>query len=175
MLAIRTFDEALSLYQWVIGEPIEEKTFAFDGITNSTEPDSIYTAYRIRVEKRFGTSKNVEPAGLVENRALTEISPGPGEILVLKSGGAIVVDGVLLKKRGSLCFSELMPRRYLLAVRTDTSGRVGWLVMGCRSVFMIDGDQLSTRRTTPEVVTAGMKERFGNSLESFSKALGSRR
>jgi hypothetical protein len=173
MLAIRTFEEALREYQWVVGEPIEEKTFTFAGISNSMEPDSISTVYRIRVEKRFGTSKNVEPADPLEKWSLTEISARRDEMLVLKSGGAIIVDGVLLKKRGSLCFSELMPRRYLLAVRTDTSGRVGRLEMGCRSIFAIDGDQLSPRQSTPEVVTSGMKERFGNSLASFSKAFRS--
>jgi hypothetical protein len=94
-------------------------------------------------------------------------------VLKLLSCPLIIVDGVLLKKRGSLCFSELMPRRYLLAVRTDTSGRIGRLEMGCRSIFAIDGDQLSPRQTTPEVVTSGMKERFGNSLASFSKAFRS--
>ena len=40
MLAIRTFEEALREYQWVVGEPIEEKTFTFARITNSMEPDS---------------------------------------------------------------------------------------------------------------------------------------
>jgi hypothetical protein len=173
MLLVPTFEEALSEYQWVVGEPIEEKTVTFDQITNSSEPDSIYTVYRIRVEKRFGASKPLEPAHPLVKRILKQIPPLANEILVLKSGGAITVDGVLLKKSGSMCFSELMPRRYLLALRTDTSGRVGWLEMGCRSIFMLDGDRLSPRQTTPEVVTIGMKERFGNSLASFSNGFKS--
>jgi hypothetical protein len=59
------------------------------------EPDSISTVYRIRVEKRFGTSKSVEPADPLEKWSLTEISTRRDEMLVLKSGGATIVDGVL--------------------------------------------------------------------------------
>jgi hypothetical protein len=174
MLAIRTLEEALGEYQWIVGQPIEEKTFTFARSTNSNDPDSIYTVYRSHVEKRFGTSKGLFPADPLEKRCLTLMPPRPDEILVLKSGGVIAVDGVLLKKRGVLCFSELMPRPYLLAVRTYSSGRVGWLEMGCRSIYMIDGDRLSPRQTILEVVTSGMKERFGNSLAAFSNAFGSR-
>ena len=91
-------------------------------------------------------------------------------MLVIKSGGNVVIDGVLLKKRGSLCFSELMPRRYLLALQMDASNRVGWLAMGCRSIFAIDGDRLSSREPNPGVVISGFKDRFGNSLSAFSRA-----
>ena len=168
MLFIPSFDAALGDYLWIVGEPIEDRTLTFGRIANSTEPDSIYTVYRIRVEKRFGASKPLEPTHPLAERILREIPPRANEILVLKSGGAITVDGVLLKKSGSMCFSELMPRRYLLALRTYDSGRAGWLEMGCRSIFMVDGDRLSPRQVTPEPVTLGMKQRFGNSLASFS-------
>jgi hypothetical protein len=173
MLFVPSFDDALGAYLWIVGEPIEEKTLTFDRIADSTEADSIYTVYRIRVEKRFGASKPLEPTHPLVKRILKQIPPRANEILVLKSGGAITVDGVLLKKSGSGCFSELMPRRYLLALRTYASGRVGLLEMGCKSIFMVDGDHLSPRQTTPELITIGMKERFGNSLASFSNGFKS--
>ena len=80
---------------------------------------------------------------------------------------------MLLKKRGSPCFSELMPRRYLLGLTMNMSDRIGRLEMGCRSIFALDGDQLVPRQIPSEVVTEGMLKRFGNSLISFSKAFQS--
>jgi hypothetical protein len=174
MLVVRTLEEAMGEFKWIVGEPIEEKTMSFPTVINSKEPDSIFTVYRIRVERRFGMSKGVFPADPVLKRCLSMMPPHPDEILVLKSGGVITVDGVLLKKRGSLCFSELMPRRYLLALRMDESGQAGVLEMGCMSIFAIDGDRLSPRQTVTEAITSGMKERFGNSLAAFSNSFGSR-
>jgi len=46
MLEIQTFDDALFSYEWIVGKPIEERTFGFARMAGSTEPDSIYTAYR---------------------------------------------------------------------------------------------------------------------------------
>ena len=175
MLEILTFDDALLSYEWIVGEPIGERTFGVSTITNSDQPDSIYTAYRVRVEKRFGRSRNSLTLGPFETRMMSEMTPGDSEVLVVKSGGNLMVDGVLLKKRGSLCFSELMPRRYLLGLTMDRSGRVGMLEMGCRSIFALNGDHLVPRQTPSETFTDGMQKRFGNSLISFSKAFQSKR
>lgn len=173
MLIIRNLDEAINSYQWVVGEPIEEQTLTVATSKQSPSADSIYTVYRIRVEKRLGKSKYQIPADSIEEKALRDMPPRGDDVLVIKSGGNTVVDGVLLKKRGSLCFSELMPRRYLLGLTMDSSGRVGWLAMGCRSIFAVNGDRLSSRETNLEVVTTGIKEQFGDSLAAFSKAVQS--
>jgi hypothetical protein len=173
MLEIGSVDDAIASYEWIVGEPIEEQTLTFATWPRSAEPDSIYTVYRIRVEKRLGKSKYGRPPGPLEEKALREMPLRASEVLVIKSGGNIVVDGVLLKKRRSLCFSELMPRRYLFGLSMDPSGRIGWLAMGCRSIFAVDGDRLAPRETSPEIFTTGVKERFGNSLAAFSKAVQS--
>ena len=111
-----TLDVALSDYEWWVGEPIEEKTIAMG-------EREIYTIYRFRVEQRAGLpqKRHPEDQSVKEIRATMPLQDG--EILVVKSGGNIVVDGVLLKKRGDLCFSELMPRRYLLGMRIGSSGK----------------------------------------------------
>lgn len=174
MVAADSIDQALQLYDWVVGEPIEEKTFGFPTRTNAREPDSIFTVYRFRVEKRFGTTKGPQERNALHIYAMRELPPKSNEVLVLKSGGNLLLDGVLLKKRKSLCFSELMPRRYLLALYMENTGRVGWLALGCRSIFAVDDDLLTPRQTEPEPVTNGLKERFGNSLTALSKALQTR-
>src|SRR5450432_189733 len=73
MLEILTFDDALLSYEWIVGEPIGERTFGVSTITNSDQPDSIYTAYRVRVEKRFGRSMNSVTLGPFETRMMSEI------------------------------------------------------------------------------------------------------
>jgi len=170
---IRTFNDALFSYEGIVGEPIEERTLGVSSIANSSEPDSIFTVYRVRVEARFGRPKYTRDLVRIEKTVMTAISSAVDQVLVRKSGGNLMVEGVLLKKRGSLCFSELMPRRYLPGLTTNGSGRIGILEMGCRSIFAINGDQLAPRQNPSETFTNGMQERFGNSLISFSKAFQS--
>lgn len=168
MLIIRSLEEAMASYEWVVGEPIEEKTLTWARV--GAEPDSIYTGYRFRISKRLGRSKDARPTNTFEEKALQQLPLREQEVLVLKSGGNIVMQGVLLKKRGSPCFSELLPRPYLLALRTDKSDRVGWLEMGCRSIFSVNGERLIPREQKVEPLTLGMKSRFKNSLVAFSNA-----
>jgi hypothetical protein len=170
-LMVQSLDSALDSYEWIIGEPIEEKVLTLSRIAAGLEPDLIFTVYRFRVERRSGKTKYHWSPGDLGVKSLKGMVPGPNEILVIKSGGNTVVDGVLLKKRNSLCFSELMPRRYLLALSMDPSGKLGIPEMGCRSIFAIDGDRLSPRQTDPEIVTLGMKERFGDSLAALFREL----
>ena len=79
--------------------------------------------------------------------------------------------GVLLLEQNKADLAKAEFTTYTMRRPNDAAG---WLEMGCRSIFAIDGDQLSPRQTIPEIVTAGIKERFGNSLASFSKAFASR-
>ena len=161
-LLVPTLDDALSQYEWVVGEPVEEKTIA-------TEGTGIFTLYRFRVEQRVGKHSHPEDQG--EREILDSLPPRDGELIVVKSGGNIVVDGVLLKKRGELCFSELMPHRYLLGMTVSSSGRVGGLPMGCRSIFGVDQDRLTPRQPGDDPVTQGVREQLGNSLTAFLAAV----
>lgn len=167
MLVVHDLREALTNYQWIVGEPIEERTFTFSRIEREPEPDTIFTFYRVRVEKRLGKSSYEGPGAPLVKAALSEMPPQNNEIIVVKSGGTAVVDGVTLRKRGSLCFSELMPRRYLLALQTDPSGTVGSLALGCRSIYLIDGDILCPREKSPDPVVDGIRGQFRNSLSAF--------
>ena len=170
MLIVRSLEEAMAAYEWVVGEPIEEKTFGAATIANTRDFSSIFTAYRFRIIKRFGRSQDTRAPNDFEKRRPEEMPVNDQEILVLKSGGNLKVQDVLLKKRGALCFAELLPRTYLLALRMDSSDRVGWLEMGCRSIFTLSGDRLIPRELKAEPVTSGMKARFNNSLIAFQNA-----
>jgi hypothetical protein len=75
MLEISTFDDALFSYEWIVGEPIKERTLGVSGIANSNEPDSIGTVYRVRVEARFGQSKYTREFGPIEKTVMTANSP----------------------------------------------------------------------------------------------------
>ena len=98
MLSVPTFEGTLGDYLWIVGELIEEKTVTFAQVASSTEPDSIFAIYRIRVERRFAMSKDVFPAHPLLKRCVSLMPPRPDEILVLKSGGAITVDGCVAEE-----------------------------------------------------------------------------
>jgi hypothetical protein len=171
MFNVLSIQDAMVGYEWIVGEPIGEKTLAWAN-NAGTDPDLIFTAYRFRIDKRFGQSKYNNPptSTLLEEKALQELRLREEEVIVLKTGGDMVIDGVLLKKKGSLCFSELLPSTYLLALQMGRSDRVGWLAMGCRSIFSVDGDRLIPREQRTEPVTLGMKNMFNNSLVAFRRA-----
>ena len=169
-LIVPSLDGALDRYEWVVGEPIEERTIAVSE-HESAAPDSIFTMYRFRVEQRVGRSNNRLPDGRLDRELLRMMPLRKDEVLVMKSGGNIVIEGVLLKKHGTSCFSELLPRRYLLGLTTSSSGQIGWMNMGCRSIFMVDGDRLTPRQTLPEPVTQGVAEQLGSSLSAFTNAV----
>lgn len=156
------FETALHRVQWVLGEPIEERTVLLDD-----DPDGIFTVYRIRVLERFGQERR-DSRDVVERFALSIMQPKAGEILIIKSGGDVRVDGVLFKKRGPTCFSELMPRKYLLGLTPYKSGQVATLELGCRSINMVDDDgKIRTRAPEDDRVMSGMRDRFHNSLAEF--------
>ena len=163
-LIVPSLDDALSNYEWVMGEPIEEKTIAMD-------EGGIYTVYRFRIEQRAGKSQQRHSEDEWVKKIQGTMTLREGEIFIIKSGGNIVVDGVLLKKRGELCFSELMPRRYLLGIRVSSSGLVGSLPLGCTSIFTVSGDQLTPRQSGDDPVTRGVREHLGNSLSAFLGAV----
>jgi hypothetical protein len=164
-LLLPTLDVALTDYEWWVGEPIEEKAVPLSG-------REIWTIYRFRVEHRAGNPQQRHPEDQWVKEIRTTMPLRDGEILVVKSGGNIVVDGVLLKKRGELCFSELMPRRYLLGMRISSSGQVASLPMGCESIFMVDDDgRLTPRQTEDSPFIHGVREQLGNSLSAFLAAV----
>jgi hypothetical protein len=158
-----TLDVALSDYEWWVGEPTEEKTVAMG--------DKIYTIYRFRVEQRAGKPQKRHPEDQWVSEIRATMPLRDGEILAVKSGGNIVVDGVLLKKQGSLCFSELMPRRYLPGMRISSSGQVASLPIGCESIFMVDEGRITSRQPSDTPFIHGVREQLGNSLPAFLAAV----
>ena len=167
-------EDAMRDYEWVVGVPTAERTWTVASIAGRTEPDSIFTAYRLRVSKRLGKARLVFPLDELRREALRLVPVSGGEIVVLKSGGDVTVDGVLLKKRGSPCFSELVPTHYLLALIMDSSDRVGTLGLGCQAIFLVNGDQLTSRDEQGRRVAMDMRTKFGNSLSAFTRAFEQR-
>ena len=60
MLIVRDLREALANYQWIVGEPIEERTFTFSTNERRSEPNTILTLYRVRVEKHVFLRTNAQ-------------------------------------------------------------------------------------------------------------------
>ena len=114
-LLVRCVTDALN-YDWVIGEPIEETTLTWPSWHGSQEPDSIFTGYRLRVNKRSRPAHNVHPTASIEEEALRKLPPTEDEVLIIKSDGDITIDGVLVKSvarpvslnccRGPICLES---------------------------------------------------------------------
>ncbi len=92
-LIVPSLEDALTTYEWLVGEPIEERTIAVSE-RESGSPDSIFTMYRFRVEQRVGSSNNRLPDGRLDRELLRMMPLRKDEVLVMKSGGNMVVEGV---------------------------------------------------------------------------------
>lgn len=44
MLVVRSMEEAMANYEWIVGEPIAEKTLTWITVPNRTEPNSVVGA-----------------------------------------------------------------------------------------------------------------------------------
>jgi hypothetical protein len=98
---------------------------------------------------------------------------GTTELLVPKSGGTIVKDGVTvdLQLQGFPDFTT--GQKYLLFVDYDSSVRVGAPALGALGVFRVNADGTVTAISASSDLKDDIAIRFGNSLSQIRSALGS--
>lgn len=161
---VRTVDEALIHNEAIIASPIKEKSEVVDD-------DSIQTWYKVRVLENL-SDKNVlrcadcVPSTLVVPQELLPLNKD--EILILQSGGSVVVDSVQVVMSDPAFPKLELGGRYLLFLQTDQSRRIGFLMMGPTGVYTMDNDdKLTPINIKPHPFKSEMSDRYNSSIESI--------
>lgn len=163
---VPTFDTAKASYSVVVATANSKQSLLIN-------PFVISTWFRFTVNETLSTisphictnGRCAPPAGVA--------AAGSTELLVPKSGGTIVKDGVTvdIEVHG---FPDFTPgQKYLLFVDYDASARVGAPALGPIGVFRVNTDGTVTSLSASSDLKDDIATRFGNSLSQIRTALGS--
>jgi hypothetical protein len=169
---VTNLDEALSRFHLtaLIGQPVEEKSFA-------QGEDNIATWYKFKV-KEYLSQQSVsecQKCSLPPDVPQEFLPLKDDEILVLKAGGALVLDGVKVinQERDFPEFSN--SQEYLLLLDLNLSTKVGRLSIGPYGVFTIDSNgSLKSVNKKPHPLKQEMEIRHLNSVERLRANLTER-
>lgn len=158
---VKDLNDALSYYQMILAVPIEKQSLPFGD-------RDVITWYKFQIVEKLSHNElkpcDCVPADLV---APEEMFPlGADEILIPRSGGSVMVDGVEITE-DDLQFPQFaLSTRYLLFLRTDDSGQIGLLGMGPTGVFVERGnDRLEPLSRRPNALTSDITTRFRSSIQ----------
>ncbi|MDQ3744486.1 MAG: hypothetical protein M3444_08895 [Acidobacteriota bacterium] len=162
------FDEAQANYTIVVAQAVSSQSYA-------TSAFDIETAVTFNVTETLATKaphicvsgKCSVPAGVS--------APASNQLLLLKSGGSIVRNGVSVVKEWTDLPDFTPGQSYLLFIDYDPSSGVGVPAIGPVGVFLVSSSStLSPIMTDPEKETGlqdDIAERFANSLTQLRNTL----
>jgi len=169
---VTNLDEALSRFHLtaLIGQPIEEKSFAQD-------EDNITTWYKFRVKEYLSQQSVSEcrSCSLPPDVPQEFLPLKDGEILVSKAGGTLVLDGVKVinAERDFPEFSK--SQEYLLFLDLNISTKIGRLSIGPYGVFIVNSDgSFTSVNKKPHPLKQEMTIRYANSTERLKQNLKER-
>jgi hypothetical protein len=161
-------DEALSRYRLVVAQPIQEKVI-------SDYSRNITTWYKLKIAETISPGKapscfpcfnSVEPPG--------ELLPlSPDEVIVARSGGGVIVDGVNVIMESD--FPPLsLSKKYLFLLSVEPSG-IAAIGAGPAGVFAVNDDgSFAPIIQKPHAINSGMQNRYGHSLKRLQESLKGR-
>lgn len=126
------FDQALEIYDLVIGEFVSSKSFATD------DDGNIITWYKFKVHETISQAK----------RRVSKIDPPPAEllplasdeILIWKTGGSVEMDGMEVEMQ-ELPFPPFeFSKKYLLILALDPVKQAGALEVGPSGALLVQSD-----------------------------------
>ena len=163
-----SFDQALRSSSIVVATVVEERPLVIS--EGPRGGDNIFTWYRLRVDEWL--KKQSTSALRFHGFAFAQwLRPrAPDEIVIVKTGGTVMYDGVLIKQRRTREFAEFLARPYLFFANLDSANHIGTVELGPNGMFLVDGDRLRPFALRDQnLVTTTMATRFHNSLTEFRR------
>jgi hypothetical protein len=164
---VEGFDEARGAYTILVAQAVSSQSYA-------TSAFDIETAFTFNVTETLTTNAPhlcangncPVPAGVP--------APGGNQLLLLKSGGSIVRNGVTVTKEWTELPDFTPGQTYLLFIDFDSASRVGVPAIGPVGVFLVSSDTVSSVITDPDKASGlqdDITERFANSLSQLRATL----
>jgi hypothetical protein len=168
---VPSLDHALANFTVVIGRVIATQTVVEHGA-------DIITWYKFRITATLSR----RPPG-IERLTLGELSEemnpsqllpiSKDEIVVLRPGGTLVVDGVGITARSPVFPPFVTSQSYLLFLN-DSSDRLAYVAMEAAGAFEIENGKLVPFGSNDHPVVQDMKNLYDNSLNRVQKAVQGR-
>jgi hypothetical protein len=156
---VRDLDDALRSYSTIIAEPISVHTRL------SSDSSSIEAWYKFKVSDFLSQPEKPHACGSCET--LTEIPPevlpvNENEVLVVRSAGALEVDGVNVRSEDLSFPNYQLNQKYLLFVNLDLNSRIASVELGPQGVSLIrSDDEFQSIAPTSQKLSQSLKERYG--------------
>jgi hypothetical protein len=163
----KDINEALTYYNFLIAQPIEAKTLAYDD-------NKIVTWYKFKIIRGLSKKKlrHCESCPTPSEAPKEMLPLNPNEILVPKNGGTLVTDGVEVSMRDSLFPEFEISRQYLLVLQIDPSGQVGKIMVGPNAIFTLNPDgSLIPINDRPHILKEIINTHYGSSIEQLSEGI----
>lgn len=125
-------DQALEIYDWVIGEFVSSKSFATD------DDGSILTWYKFKIDETLSQAKR--RVSKIDSPP-TELLPlASDEILIWKTGGSVELDGMEIEMENLEFPPFENSKKYLLVLALDPATQAGTVEVGPSGALIIKSD-----------------------------------
>jgi hypothetical protein len=164
---VQGLDEAINNYTIVVAQPILQKGYP-DSVSENVE-----TWYKFSVSEYISRKPPTSCTGCSppSNPPADLLPLNANEILVPRSGGDLVINGVTIISVDAQFPSFLHSQQYLLFLDLDPSTGVGAVKVGPIGAFAISGDQLVSLYGDSHPLKDELESRYGNSLSALRSAL----
>jgi hypothetical protein len=155
-------DNALPNYTLVVAEPTQVKAYIDD--------ESIRSWYKFKIIEKLSEAP---PRVTYAKRTVPEqfLPVQEDELLIQREGGAVKLDGVVIRQNEEGVTSFRKNQRYLLFVSLDPSTRVAELSYGGASILPINPDDTLDARREDHILQRLIRNRYEGSLGKLKNRL----
>lgn len=161
---VKDLDQALSRYTVVVAEPIEHK-----GYWDHHGCKDFWVKFKLLDTVSKASAPECPTCPMFPEPPSELLPLGDDEILVPKSGGTLIVDGVEMVAIEADLPEYKKGQKYLLFLETDATGRVGVLSTGPVGVMKIksDGDSVEAIGGEKFILQEEIEKRAGDSVSGL--------
>lgn len=164
LYAHASLDQALEIYDLVIGEFVSSKSFAAD------DDGTVLTWYKFKVHETLSQAKH--RVSEIDSPP-TELYPlASDEILIWKTGGSVELDGMEIEMEDLTFPAFQNSKKYLLILALDPAQQAGTVAVGPSGALMIkpDGTLEPVVKTTTYFKTR-IENRYGATVSVLERNL----
>ena len=155
---ILTVDDVLNHYSVVVAELVGKRVGA--------DADNVYTWYKFRISELLAEQPN-NPLEAFTDRVPLDLLPLQAEeLLIVRHGGKIVVDGVTVTETSRDDLSFDTAHRYVLFLYFESSSKIASLAAGRASAFLITAEgELAALTKRPHPLFKDIQVQYNNRLD----------
>jgi hypothetical protein len=164
LYATVNLDQALEIYDLVIGEFVSSKSFAID------DGGNIVTWYKFKVHERVSEAKR--RVSKIDSPPAEFLPLANDEILIWKTGGTVIIDGMEIEMKDLEFPPFENSKKYLLVLALDPAKQAGTVEVGPSGTLLVKSDdtlELATKNRP--YFKREIENRYGASVSKLREKL----